>query len=261
VLAGTLRIMESLTRRMLFGAMALAPVLVGGPGCADSESMLFIRQAQALVAGKCTVDNSPTSVSLLRGSLDIAFQSQYRADLLVGNQLVPRGNSSQLRTETARVQIQGSIARAEDANGAVAWGPVTVPGSGFIDPASGADASFGVVSSVLLGTELTANLTTELQADPTLVRHFTSVIRVFGRTLGGMSIESGEWRFPINVCYGCTIVFPPEAIDPKVMPIPNCDLAASTGGTVARPCIVGQDDVVDCRVCKETFPHARLCEP
>src|SRR5882757_5425154 len=182
--------MEPLIHRMLFGAMALAPVLVAGTGCADSESMLFIRQAQALVAGKCTVDNSPSSVSLLHGSLDIAFQSQYRADLLVGNQLVPRGNSSQLRTETARVQIQGSIVRAEDANGALAWGPVTVPGSGFVDPASGADASFGVISSVLLGSELAASIGPQLQADRTLVRHYTSVARVFGRTLGGMAIES-----------------------------------------------------------------------
>jgi hypothetical protein len=253
--------MEPLTRRMLVGAMAFVPLLAGGPGCADSESILFIRQTQALVAGKCSVDNSPSSISLLQGSLDLAFQSQYRAALLVGNQLVPRGNSSQLRTETARVQIQGSIVRAEDATGAVVWGPVTVPGSGFVDPATGADASFGVVSSVLLGSELSATLQPQLQADRNLVRHFTSVARVFGRTLGGMSIESGEWRFPINVCYGCSIVFPPEAIDPKVIPVPNCDLAAATGGSVGRPCIVGQDDVVDCRVCKETYPHAALCEP
>lgn len=253
--------MEPLFRRKLAGAMALAPLLVGGPGCADSESMLFIRQAQALVAGKCTVDNSPSSVSLLQGTLDLAFQSQYRAALLVGNQLVPRGNSSQLRTETARVEVQGSIVRAEDASGAVVWGPVTVPGSGFVDPASGSDASFGVISTVLLGSDLGAAIQPQLQADRNIVRHFTSVAKVFGRTLGGTSIESGEWRFPINVCYGCLIVFPPDAIDPKVMPVPNCDLAATTGGSVTAPCIVGQDDVVDCRVCKETYPNAPLCEP
>ncbi len=253
--------MESWIRRTLFRALVLTPALVAGPGCADSESMLFIRQAQALVAGKCTVDNSPSSISLLEGQLDVAFQTQYVASLLVGNQLVARGNASQLRTETARIQVQGSIVRAEDSSGAVVWGPVTVPGTGFVDPASGADASFGVISTVLLGSELGSGLQTQLQASRNVVRHFTSVAKVFGRTLGGMAIESGEWRFPINVCYGCSVIFPPEATDPKVMPIPNCDLAATTGTSVAHPCIVGQDDAIDCRVCKEKYPVGALCEP
>jgi hypothetical protein len=253
--------MKSFNRRTLFGPMAPAPALVAGPGCADSESMLFIRQAQARVAGSCTVDTSPSSLVLLRGSLDLAFQRQYQAALLVGNQLVPRGNSAQLRTETARIQIQGAIVRAEDSSGAVVWGPATVPGSGFIDPASGSDPNFGVINTVLLGSDLGTSLVGQLMADRSLVRYFTSVARVFGRTLGGMTVESGEWRFPINVCYGCSIVFPPDASDPKVMPVPNCDLPATTGSTVTHPCIVGQDEAVDCRVCKEAFPNDPLCEP
>jgi len=253
--------MESFKRRTLCGLMALAPALMAGPGCADSESMLFIRQAQARVAGSCTVDNSPSSLVLVHGSLDLAFQRQYRAALLVGNQLVPRGNSAQLRTETARIQLQGAIVRAEDANGAVVWGPVTVPGSGFVDPASGSDPNFGLIDTVLLGSDLGTSLAGQLSADPTLVRYFTSVARVFGRTLGGMTVESGEWRFPINVCYGCSVVFPPDASDPKLMMQPNCDLPTSTGSTVTHPCIVGQDDSVDCRVCKELFPSDPLCEP
>jgi hypothetical protein len=253
--------MESTNRRLLLGLTALVPALAAGPGCADSESMLFIRQVQARVAGQCTTDNSPSSLSIGRGSLDLAFQRQYRATLLVGNQLVPRGNSSQLRTETARIQLQGAVVRAEDTNGNVAWGPVTVPGSGFIDPASGADATYGVIDTVLLGSDLTTPLAAQLMGDKGLIRYFTAIARVFGRTLGGMSVESGEWRYPINVCYGCSIVYPPDAIDPKAMPIPNCDLPFMTGMTGTKPCIVGQDDTVDCRVCKESHPSDPLCEP
>jgi hypothetical protein len=254
--------MESFTRRMLFGAMALAPALLAGPGCADNESTIFIRQVQAHVAGSCGVDNSPTSLAVLRGSLDLAFQRQYRADLLVGNQLVPRGNSSQLRTETARVEIQGTIVRAEDASGAVVWGPVTVPGAGFIDPASGSNPNYGVVDTVLLGSDLGATLVDPLMMNRGVVRYFTSVAKVFGRTLGGMSVETGEWRFPISVCYGCLVVFPPDATDPKINPpLPNCLLSLTSGTNVVHPCIVGQDDAIDCRVCKETFPTGPLCEP
>jgi hypothetical protein len=251
--------MESFTCRVLYGAMALA--LLAGPGCADPESTLFVRQAQAHVAGACGVDNAPTSLAILRGSLDLAFQRQYRADLLIGNQLVPRGNSSQLRTETSRVEIQGTIVRAEDSSGNVAWGPVTVPGAGFADPANGSNPNFGVVNTVLIGSELADTLSGQLMTNRALVRYFTAVVRVFGRTLGGTAVESGEWRFPINVCYGCLVVFPPEANDPKIMPMPNCRLPSITGSSVVRPCIVGQDDTVDCRICKETHPNDPLCEP
>jgi hypothetical protein len=239
--------------------MALA--LVAGPGCADNESTIFIRQAQAHVAGACGVDNAPTSLSILRGSLDLAFQRQYRADLLIGNQLVPRGNSSQLRTETSRVEIQGTIVRAEDSAGNVAWGPVTVPGAGFVDPANGANPNFGIVNTVLLGSELADTVADQLMMNRNLVRYFTSVVRVFGRTLGGQSVESGEWRFPINVCFGCLVVFPPEAIDTKLTRQPNCAAPSVTGSSVIRPCVVGQDDTVDCRICKEVHPTDPLCEP
>src|SRR5258705_11894197 len=162
--------MESFTGRMLYGAMALA--LLAGPGCADNESTLFVRQAQAHVAGSCGVDNAPTSLMILRGSLDLAFQRQYRADLLVGNQLVARGNSSQLRTETARIEIQGTIVRAEDSSGNVAWGPVTVPGAGFIDPANGANPNYGLVNTVLIGSELADSLVDQPLSNPNLVRYF-----------------------------------------------------------------------------------------
>src|SRR6185295_14801949 len=100
-----------------------------------------IRQVQAPVsssAGGCTTQPDPSALFLASGTLDLAFRLQYSATLLVGNQLVSRGNNSQLRTETSRVQIQGAVVRVEDPTGAVAFGPVTVPGSGFVDPASGA---------------------------------------------------------------------------------------------------------------------------
>ncbi|HEX9298055.1 MAG TPA: hypothetical protein VF881_19580 [Polyangiaceae bacterium] len=245
-------------------AMTIAPMLLAGAGCADSESSIFIRQAQAPIAGTssgCQYDPSPSGLFLTAGTLDVAFRLQYTAGLLVGNQLVARGNSSQLRTETARVQLQGTIVSLEDAHGTVVWGPLTVPASGFIDPASGSTPSYGITESVLIGAEFGGGLLTELQGSAGLVRHFTSVAKVFGHTLGGMSVESGEWRFPINVCYRCLISFPPEANDPKVTPQPNCDAPATTGTSIVQPCAVGQDDTVDCRICKQFFPGSSICEP
>jgi len=244
--------------------MALAPAVFAGPGCADSESMLFIRQVQAPAVGTsggCTYQADPSSLFLASGALDLAFRLQYSAALLVGNQLVPRGNNAQLRTETARVRIEGAVVRAEDPNGAVVWGPVTVPGSGFIDPSNGTTPTYGITQTTLLGSQIGATLAAQLQGDRTQFRRLTSIVKVFGRTLGGMTVDSGEWRFPITVCFGCLISFPRDANNPNLMPMPNCQQSAATGTALARPCIIGQDDTVDCRICKEVYPSSGVCDP
>ena len=254
--------MKRVVGRWLFlGAAASA--WLGGVGCADDQSMLFVRQAQARVASGangCTVDNSPSSLFITEGTLDLAFRTEYSAALLVGNQLVARGNSSQLRTETARVQVEGAVVRLEDGTNTV-WGPFTVPGSGFIDPATGSTPAYGLTETILLGSSFGSMLAGDT-ANRNKVRRFTSVVKILGKTLGGASIESGEWRFPLTVCYGCLVSFPPEANDPKLTR-PNCDLPAGTGTTVAAPCALGQDDAIDCRVCKLSVrpQDLGLCQP
>jgi hypothetical protein len=154
------------------------------------------------------------------------------------------------------------VVRLEAAGGTV-WGPFTVPGSGFIDPATGSTPAYGLTEAILVGSDYGNALVREgaLRRDRT-VRRLTSVVKVVGKTLGGTAVESGEWRFPLTVCYGCLIGFPPEASDPN-QTRPNCDRPAGTGTTVAAPCILGQDDAVDCRICKLSVPpqDSGFCEP
>ncbi|HMI86189.1 MAG TPA: hypothetical protein VK550_18975 [Polyangiaceae bacterium] len=250
--------------RWLCLAAAGGSALLAGAGCADSESILFVRQAQARIASGangCTVDSSPSSLFITEGTLDLAFRTEYRAALLVGNQLVARGNSSQLRTETSRVEVQGAVVRLEDGTSTV-WGPFTVPGSGFIDPATGSTPSYGLTEAILLGSAFGNALAGDL-TQRSRVRRFTSIVKILGKTLGGTAVESGEWRFPLTVCYGCLVSFPPEASDSKAGRQPNCDLAAGTGTAVAAPCALGQDDAVDCRVCKAAIRQqdAWVCQP
>jgi hypothetical protein len=242
--------MKQRVGRWLWGAAISACAALGGQGCADDQSTLFVRQAQARVENGttgCTVDSSPASLFYPEGVLDLAFRTEYTAALLVGNQLVARGNSSQVRTETSRVQIEGAEVRLEDGSRTV-WGPFTVPGSGFIDPAVGANPSYGLTDAILLGSAFGTSLIEELRRT-LAVRRYTSVVKILGKTLGGTAVQSGEWRYPLAVCYGCLVVFPPDANDTKLSR-PNCDLAASTGTTVAAPCIIGQDEAIDCRICK-----------
>ena len=76
-----------------------------------------------------------------------------------------------------------------------------------------------------------------------------SYVRFFGQTLGGESVETNEFGFPVNVCRGCLVAFPRAEMDPN-LPEPNCGLAgaASSSSSTSVPCVIGQDLTVDCSV-------------
>jgi len=254
------------TVRKVFGSLFAAAggaLLLGiAPGCADSESVLFIRQVQIpqkSSGNTCTVDTSPTSSHRAAGVLDVAIASQYRASLLVGSQLVDRGSKDDLRTETSRVQMEGSEVYLTDSAGRTIGGPYTVPSAGLIDPANGSNPSFGLVESVLVDSVTASKLASELSAQPRgTIRRLTSHVRVFGRTLGGTEVESGEWKYPIDVCFGCLVTYPREADSPSIQG-PDC--LATGDEEPAVPCEPGQDESVDCRICHALASSSDVCEP
>ena len=66
-------------------------------------------------------------------------------------------------------------------------------------------------------------------------------MRVFGHTLGGTAVESGDASFPIQVCYGCLVKFPPEASSSATSP--NCSQPPASGSSLSLPCRMGQDEL------------------
>ncbi|MGC4069663.1 MAG: hypothetical protein QM784_34395 [Polyangiaceae bacterium] len=76
--------------------LAGVALLLGGAtaGCADNESMLFIRGVMARESGNCELVADDTATLLTVGTLDVGFRGAYSAALLVGNQLASRGQKS-----------------------------------------------------------------------------------------------------------------------------------------------------------------------
>ncbi len=231
-------------------------------GCVDNEQSIFIQQVSAPPeGGSCTITTDAQGLFLGNGTLDVAFRVTYEATLLVGNQLAERGSRQQVRTESNRVAMEGSeVFAVDNGTGEVVFGPNTVPGSGFIDPSAGTDPSYGLLGTVLFLGSASSGLVAQLRSGQLAGASITSHVRVFGHTLGGTSVESGEFLFPITLCNGCLVTFPTDATD-TTKTTPNCDLAASTGTTLTAPCIPGQDDVVDCRVCKQYLGSSKVCDP
>jgi hypothetical protein len=80
-------------------------------------------------------------------------------------------------------------------------------------------------------------------------------VKVFGTTLGGQELESAELRFPIEVCTGCLIYYPPSAYDSTLDPnepylcatSPVTALGEDAEGVLG--CFPGQDRPVSCIHC------------
>jgi hypothetical protein len=229
--------------------------------CAHDDSTIFIQSVQAPPAAAspgaaCVYTPDPGGAFISTGVLDVALLATYTAEALIGNQLISQGNHDLLRTETARVTLQGATVRLTDASGAQLKAFTTLS-SGFVNPGNGSAPSFGNVAVTLVDAGTSDALRTAIprHGSKLLVAYF----KVFGTTLGGQSVETDEFQFPINVCNGCLPFFPngsqDEALFAIQKPTRNC-LAASmiTGGI---PCIIGQDQAVDCRLCK----GFQACDP
>jgi hypothetical protein len=216
-------------------------------GCADNESSLFVRAVIAVEPPECVAEADPSTMVLGGGSMDVALTSTYQAALLVGNQLVRRGSRDQLRTETSRIALRGAEIALETSGGSAVADAFTINGTGFVDPGSGDTPGYGVMIVTLIPP----------QASPTPGTVVVARVKVFGDTLGGTEITSNELAFPISICEGCLVSFPPESAVPNTEPYlcqSVADGSSSSSSESELPCLVGQDAPVDCKLCVNSHP-------
>ncbi|HVJ19095.1 MAG TPA: hypothetical protein VM686_26935 [Polyangiaceae bacterium] len=237
-------------RKMTAAGLVLASSSIAA-GCADNESMMFIIGVADITGSDCVLAPSSDGPFIGLGTLDVAIRDTYIAALVVGNQLTERGSRNQLRTETSRVRLEGAEVTLEDAGGAQ-LAEFTSLGSGFVHPAAGTDPSYGGFFTNLVPPG--ANLPEG---------QYVASIRVFGTTLGGQEIESGELRFPIDICNGCLVYYPGEALDASVaggdpyLCATSPATAVDPEGAGAGTCNAGQDQMVSCVTCAASSPVCR----
>lgn len=217
------------------------------PGCADNDSMLFVEGVLAIEATDCVA--KPESGALMRaaGTLDLSLRSGYRAALLVGSQLTQRGSREQLRTESARLALKGADITLQDAYArdlvlGDSPNPFSTIGSGFVNPAGGTDPGLGVIFVDVIPAALVPAVASAVQGSGLVL----AKIKVFGETLGGQKIESGEYLYPIQICSGCLVSYPTSTNTGTLGTFTCTAPAQATESTV---CAIGQDQVVPCTEC------------
>lgn len=236
-------------KRLWNGIVAAA--CVGGvvvvSACSHDDSSIFIRQVmapQGSTAGTvCSYKADPTQPGLFTGTVDVAFLASYRPVVLVGNQLISQQAASSFKTETSRVTLQGATVTVTDTNGTQLTSFSTYA-SGFVDPSSGTDPGWGLLEVTMIDPKTIDALRTQIPVNGT--KKLVARYKVFGQTLGGQSVETNEAQFPINVCLGCLVE----------KTAAGCSNLSDTT-TVATPCVFGQDEAIDCRLCSQT---SSLCK-
>jgi len=238
-----------------FGCLIAAAWLLSA--CAEDTPEIYILQ-NASTDDDCE-PSTAADVFVSRGTLDLFVTNQYVMFPLARNSMVPsedvsfgaaggaaggglEGNEWEANTVTlrrARVEFD-----APAALGVPLPSDFEIPISGSINPADEAAVGLQVV---------TPSIGNALAASPLLQASSSSVtmlvrIKFFGVTGAGREVDSNEFVFPIELCFGCLLDVPPEAIDPA-FPTPNCRVFDEfDSNTVTDQCFIGQDQPVDCRL-------------
>lgn len=255
-----------MNRFLGFTIAAGVGLVVAASSCVENKGTLYVQGvmlapvAQAGMA--CTYDPQPTApLQLYEGVLDIAFSNTYAPVLLMANEMVQRGSSTLLRVETSKIQLQGATVRLTDATGAQ-MSSFTALSGGYVDASNGTTPGYGAFSITVIdpatveGILRPALTNADVRIQRTMSKRVIAYVKPYGQTLGGLHVEAGEFQWPVQVCNGCLVSFPVEAED-LGQARPNCLNAGSGSAQVAHPCSLGQDQIVDCRLC----PDNPVCTP
>ncbi|HEY1696434.1 MAG TPA: hypothetical protein VGG39_29935 [Polyangiaceae bacterium] len=221
--------------------------------CKHDDSTLFVEDvllAPLVTSGQqCLFTNDPTQPHISSGVLDYGLRQEYDPTYLIGNQSVPEVNSQQLQTETNIITVQGAIVRITDSSG-TQLATFTRLASATVYPSSGSVPGYAPITVTTIDS---TTLATSAEVQGTIMSNGTfrvvTYVKFFGQTTGGNYIESDEFEFPVDVCYGCLVGYSAADENPQAK-TPNCLLAGASASTsLPSPCVPGQDFTLDCSQC------------
>lgn len=265
--------------RKFLTALAALGLWAGGSGCEAEPVSIQIIQMQSVSTTSCEPNTTLTN-ALSLGTVDLSLATNYVAFPLVRNNMSNIGTVQGFGPADGRVATLDVVLREAVVEYGT-LGPITadLPSKRVI-PLAG---TVRLGNSSALGIELldAATLAAIRQAPEFLVIDSQSQVRpvrsevtmttklVFrGVTVDGRELETNEFFFPLRICNGCLITYPPEAISTNLGATPNClaiDPAEDERDPPDCPGRVGSDNFfVDCRDCQGFAVDSlarSLCQP
>lgn len=213
--------------------------------CADREPSVFI---QANIIGDDECEYQIDGTRALGGVMDTALRSTYWVYPLYRNQVLSTASTAPLMADSSGFLVTGAEVTLLDSDGTrIAFSepnPYSIESEHTFVP-SATETTVGQIVGGLevippqYGQEL--NDLVGAQGSKTI----TISVVVRGQYAGNHGVELPEWRWSVRLCQLCLVRFPPEADEPTTTGICDADSSPST-----TPCNVGQDQEVDCRLCR-----------
>lgn len=182
----------------LLGATAFA-TFAAAPGCADNDTMVFIRAIVPPTKG-CGYDGTidQSVITITYGALDWSCKKEYVANILIANGLQKNASNEIRRTEANRVQIDTLQVTALLPGGAqLAY---DIPVTAVVEPGDGTTPGYAVVGVPLLPIGKIVDY--DRIPGTGLVKQVNFELRVSGTTLGGHVVTSGPFVFPVRIGQG-----------------------------------------------------------
>jgi hypothetical protein len=229
------------------------------PACADNNQTVFIRGFLAPSTNRqnntCVYGDDPSQPQLFASTMDVGITDSYFAVLLFGNQLIPRGDPNNNRAESNRVVMSGAVVKVQEPDGSVIR-EFTSATVGFADPQNNNAPDYGTVGTVVIDAPTRELLIGQL---PTrgISKSLVINIKLFGKSLGGEDVETGEFQQPMRVCNGCLVDFSTGNEETATVQ-PNCLKPASGNASTMGPCFSGQDEPTPCQSC---VSFRKVCDP
>lgn len=244
------------TARKVVGVVAAAGFIAAtASSCVANDASIVVIgllappvTAAAGSTASCVYQAVLTGPFQSNGVMDLAFLQQYTPVLLLGNQLVAQANSPEDRIETNNINVEGAVV-IDTATDGTQLDTFTALAAAFLPPSTGGVAGLGTYAVPIVSPAAAMKLGTF-----TGTKRIVASIYVYGTTSGGTHIQSAQVQFEVDACYGCLVVYPAAADDPALPMQPNCSASSSTSsGSISTPCILGQDQYIDCRLCSLTY--------
>ncbi len=248
-------------------------------GCQDREIAMSILNVRPFDSMQC-IPVEDAELFQTSGTIDMAVRNTYFAALNVESNLVDIPTTKGFQITDNRISTNAILLRSAtiefstlDQLSAQIPPKRSIPLSGTLDEG---------MNMVLTGVELLdANTLAQIrnsqefistaQGEAKPVRTSITLlarIRLSGETIDGREAESNEFLYPIEVCNGCRIAYPPEMVTQRggflTCPPPSAD-EDDEGNEMVCAAALGMDSqFVDCRTCQgiavDSFAR-QLCQP
>ncbi len=249
-------------------------------GCQDREVSMSIVNVRPIDPENCTPVED-TTVFQTNGTIDMALRNNYQATLMVENNLVDVANAKGFSPNETRISTNAIMLRSATIEfSALDQLTAEIPPRRNI-PLSGTISE--ETQLMLTGVEiLDANTVSQIRNSQEFISTArgeakpvrTSVtllarIRLKGETIDGREAESNEFLYPIEVCNGCRVLYPPDMVTPRggylTCPSPSPDIEVDAATSETCESARGMDGLfVDCQTCQgiavDSFAR-QLCQP